>query len=74
MPPEFPEEYFAAFAVSYGHIQQIDRHRPWTEPGCAAIIDKAQPKYLTHELSSAYPGGQLGALKRQLSTLRQRGR
>ena len=72
VPPDFPEEYFAAFAVSYGHIQQIDRHRPWTEPDCAAIIDRAQPKYLTHELSSGYPGGQLAALKRQLSTLRRR--
>ncbi len=72
VPPDFPEEYFAAFAVSYGHIQRIDRHRPWTEPLCAAIIDRARPKYLTHELSSAYPGGQLGALKRQLGTLRRR--
>ncbi len=72
MPPDFPEEYFAAFAVSYGHIQQIDRHRPWTEPLCVAVIDRAAPKYLTHELSSGYPGGQMGALKRQLSTLQRR--
>ena len=72
LPPDFPQEYFAAFAESYGHIQRIDRHRPWTEPGCAAVIDRAQPEYLTHELSSGYPGGQLGALKRQLSTLRRR--
>ena len=72
VPPDFPEEYFAAFAVSYGHIQQIDRHRPWTEPRCAAIIHRAAPKYLTHELSSGYPGGQLGAVKRQLTTLRRR--
>ncbi len=72
LPPDFPEEYFAAFAVSYGHIQRIDRHRPWTEPGCAAIIDRAKPEYLTHELSSGYPGGQLGALKRQLAALRRR--
>ena len=72
VPPDFPEEYFTAFAVSYGHIQQIDRHRPWTEPRCAAIIHRAAPKYLTHELSSGYPGGQLGAVKRQLTTLRRR--
>ena len=72
VPPDFPEEYFAAFAVSYGHIQQIDRHRPWTEPRCAAIIHRAAPKYLTHELSSGYPGGQLGAVNRQLATLRRR--
>ena len=72
VPPDFPEEYFAAFAASYGHIQQIDRHRPWTEPLCAAIIHRAAPKYLTHELSSGYPGGQLGAVKRQLATLRRR--
>ena len=72
VPPDFPEEYFTAFAVSYGHIQQIDRHRPWTEPRCAAIIHRAAPKYLTHELSSGYPGGQLGAVKRQLATLRRR--
>ncbi len=72
VPADFPEEYFAAFAASYGHIQRIDRHRPWTEPGCAAIIDRAQPNYLTHELSSGYPGGQLGALKRQITTLRKK--
>ena len=72
VPADFPAEYFAAFAVSYGHIQRIDRHRPWTEPGCTAIIDRARPKYLTHELSSSYPGGQLAAVKRQLGTLRGR--
>jgi sugar phosphate isomerase/epimerase len=72
LPPDFPEEYFAAFAVSYGHIQHIDRHRPWTEPLCAAIIDRVGPEYLTHELSGGYPGGQMGALKRQLTTLRKR--
>ena len=71
VPADFPQEYFAAFAYTYPHIGRIDRHRPWTEPSCVSILDAVQPVYLTHELSSGPKRSQLGAAKRQLSTLRR---
>lgn len=71
MPEDFPKDYFDAFAYSYPHIQSIDRHRPWTDPACVSIIDKVEPKYLTHELSSGPRRSQLGAVSRQLNTIRR---
>ncbi len=71
MPPDFPTEYFAAFARSYGHIQSIDRHRPWTEPSCVSLIDLAEPRYLTHELASGKRKSQLGLVAEQLRTIRR---
>ena len=72
VPEDFPEDYFDAFAYSYSHVQSIDRHRPWTEPNCVMILDRVEPKYLTHELGSGPRRTQLGAVRRQLHTL-QRG-
>jgi len=71
VPEDFPKDYIAAFGVSYGHIQKIDRHRPWTDPACVRIIDRVEPAYLTHELSSGYRRSQLGAASRQLGTIRR---
>ena len=70
-PADFPLPYYDEFARNYGHILQIDRHRPWTEPECTRILDRVQPRYLTHELSGGYGRGQLAAVKRQLSTIRR---
>ena len=50
---------------------QIDRHRPWTEPGCVEILDAVQPKYLTHELSSGPNRPLFSAVKRQLHTIQK---
>ena len=69
--PDFPGEYFAAFARSYGHIQKIDRHRPWTEPACARIIDRVEPRYLTHEISMSGGRSQLSLVAQQLRTIRK---
>ena len=52
VPPDLPETYFEAFEQNYEHILQIDRHRPWTDPACARILERVQPAYLTHELSA----------------------
>lgn len=71
VPDDFPEDYFEAFAVQYAHILMIDRHRPWTYPGCVRIIDEVCPKYLTHELSSGPGRTQLTAVRRQLDTIRK---
>ena len=73
LPEDFPLEYNAEFGRNYGHILQIDRHRPWTDLDCVKILDRVEPKYLTHELSSGPHRSQLGAVKRQLHTI-QRGR
>ena len=73
MPDGFPEDYFEGFAQSYSHIQQIDRHRPWTEPACSLLLEEISPEYLTHELSAGKNRTQFTALKRQLTTLRRGG-
>ena len=71
LPPEFTDDYFTNFGVNYSHILQIDRHLPWTDPNCVKILDAAQPKYLTHELSSGPNRPQLTAVKRQLHTIQK---
>ena len=71
LPEGFPRDYFDAFAVSYGHIEQIDRHRPWTDPACARILDRVLPRYLTHELKSTAQGDQMQMTGRQLSAIRR---
>lgn len=73
MPEGFPKDYFAGFGQSYDHIRQIDRHRPWTDPACADLLEELGPAYLTHELSAGPKRTQRAALKRQLSTLRRGG-
>ena len=71
LPEDFPLPYNNEFGRNYGHILQIDRHRPWTDPDCVRIIDRVEPKYLTHELSSGPRRSQLGAVRRQLGTIRR---
>ncbi|MBR5070633.1 MAG: TIM barrel protein [Oscillospiraceae bacterium] len=71
LPDDLPADYFEAFSVNYSHIQKIDRHLPWTDPGCVRIIDEVCPLYLTHELSSGPHRSQLAAAKRQIGTIRK---
>lgn len=52
LPAWESDDYNARFGQSYGHILQIDRHEPWTNAGVAALIERIQPLYLTHELSA----------------------
>ena len=67
----FTGDYFHDFSVNYPHIQMIDRHRPWTAPECVRILETVCPKYLTHELSTPTRGTQLGAVRRQINTIRR---
>ena len=71
LPEDFPTDYFEAFFREYPHIESIDRHRPWTDPGCVALLDQVQPLYLTHELSSGPRRPLLAAAKRQLNTIKK---
>ncbi len=71
VPDGFPEDYYEAFSVSYGHILKIDRHNPWTDPACVRILDAVGPQYLTHELSAKPRRSQIAAVRRQLETIRK---
>ena len=74
VPDGFPSsDYYRDFGESYGHILRIDRHRPWTDPSCARILEAVQPSYLTHELSTLSRMSRIAALKLQLRAI-ERGR
>ena len=69
LPEDFPLEYNAEFSRNYGHILQIDRHRPWTNEECVRILERTQPKYLTHELSGNVRYGKVGAIRNQMRVI-----
>lgn len=52
LPEDLPKSYVDQFGVSYRHILQIDRHRPWTVPEAASIVERLAPEYLPHELAA----------------------
>lgn len=72
-PPDLPEDYGARFGQSYGHILAIDRHRPWTDPGVADLLDRIGPQYVTHELAAADRKQRARAVRRQKTTWRKGG-
>lgn len=51
--PELPEDYFERFGFAYGHILQIDTHKPYTNNRAKEIVELVKPKYLVHELASS---------------------
>ncbi len=52
LPPDLPEDCVERFGVSYRHILQVDRHRPWTDPAILPVLEKISPDFLTHELQA----------------------
>ena len=69
LPENFPLDYNDEFSRNYGHILQIDRHRPWTDERCARIPDRVQPKYLTHELGGKDPRAKFIAIRKQMRVI-----
>ena len=69
LPEDFPLDYYDEFSRNYAVILQIDRHRPWTDPECVRILNRVEPKYLTHELSSGPHRTQFSTVRRQLRTI-----
>ncbi len=69
VPEDFPLAWLQEFARIYPHIQQIDRHRPWTDEECVRIVERVQPKYLTHELSGNVYRGKVSAIRSQMRVL-----
>ncbi len=72
--PDLPEDYGQRFAVSYAHVQQIDQHRPWTDPAVGELVARLAPAYLTHELSARTRRQREAAIRTQRETLQKGGR
>lgn len=71
LPQDLPKDYMERFCVSYAHILQIDRHRPWTNPNIARLFDRISPQYLTHELRADGRRERCQTVKRQIYTLKK---
>lgn len=71
LPDHWPEDPVQRFAVSYPHIQKIDRHRPWTHPGVADLLARIAPRYLTHELAAGNRQERFQRVRRQQNTLQK---
>lgn len=52
LPPDLPEDCVERFCVNYGHILEIDQHRPWTDPAILPVLERISPEFLTHELQA----------------------
>ena len=73
VPADFPpvSDYLGQLSATYSHILKIDRHLPWTEPGCIELIDRIRPDYLTHEMSGSGNPRTFSLAKRQIRTLQR---
>ena len=71
LPEDFPLPYNDEFGRNYAHILQIDRHRPWTDEECVRIVDRVQPKYLTHEISGNVYHGRYNAIRNQMRVIKR---
>lgn len=72
LPEDLPEDPGERFAAVYRHILQIDRHQPWTVPEAAAIVERLEPAYLTHELAAGSRAARRQAVLRQRAVLENR--
>lgn len=71
LPTDLPEDYTERFIASYAHIQQIDRHRPWTNVRISTLLDQIDPLFLTHELSAGTRAERFQAVRRQMNTVKR---
>ena len=73
LPIDFPKDLPGQYRACYAHIQNIDRHEPWTDPAVREIVDRVQPAYLTHELAAPDRQAKLRAIRQQLDTIERGG-
>jgi len=66
-------DYIERFGKNYSHILKIDRHEPWTEPLIAEVVERIDPKWLTHELAAGSVEQRILLAKVQIETLRKGG-
>lgn len=72
--PKLSGDYIEQFGQSYAHILKIDQHEPWTDASIASVIERIQPEFLTHELSSRNRADRERAVSIQRETLRKGGK
>lgn len=72
LPEQWPEEFRQRFAVNYDHILRIDQHQPWTDPAILPVLERIQPTWLTHELTSRTRRERAQAVAVQRALLRKR--
>lgn len=66
LPADYPREDGAAQSrYTYGHVQKIDTHSPWTDGAVRGVIERISPLYITHELKSWQPEEKLADVRRQ---------
>lgn len=65
LPSALPEDYVERFRVNYGHILQIDQHRPWSDPAILPVLERIGPRYITHELAASNRSQRAEAVRRQ---------
>lgn len=70
-PNDLTEDYTERFTASYAHIQQIDRHRPWTSGRVSALLDRIDPLFLTHELYAKTKEERFLAVRRQMNAVKR---
>lgn len=73
LPPDLPQDCVERFGVSYGHILQIDQHRPWTDPAILPVLERIAPDFLTHELQAGSREERRSAVKLQRGLLASAG-
>lgn len=73
LPKDWEEQgdYVARFMASYGHILQIDRHQPWTDPAVRDLLETIAPEYVTHELSAVNRAAREAAILTQRAAMGQ---
>lgn len=67
--PDLPQTYMERFSQNYQHILRIDRHQPWTIPEVRTLVERINPRYLTHELASRNPAERRDAVLCQRNAL-----
>lgn len=69
LPEGLPEDCVERFCVNYGHILEIDQHRPWTDPAILPVLERIAPDFLTHELQAKNRAERYEAVQTQRTLL-----
>ena len=69
VPEDFTGDYLQRFTSSYGHVLNIDRHEPWTDPAVADLVRHIGPEWVTNELSARSRAERNERLRAQLAAL-----
>lgn len=52
LPTPWPSDYMERFSRNYAHVLHIDQHLPWSNPSIRRVVERIDPQFLTHELTS----------------------